>query len=296
MELRVNAVSIPEAITFNYDELKAELLKKASEYESMVYTEDQIQVAKADRANLNNLKKALNAERLKREREYMKPFDDFKAKIAEIIQIIDKPTSVIDKQIKAAEEQQKAEKKKEIKAYFDGCPSIEGFETLQLEQIMDAKWLNASTSMKSIQKAIDSRLAKIAEDLAVVRSLTAFAFEAEQMYKNTLDLARAVSEAHRIQDMAEKKAAYEAQKAAYEAQKAAYEAQKAAATPPDFSNLKPGDRVSFEGATHTAADIPPELPSEPLREWVRFQAFMTPEEAKALGQYMRNNGIKYKPV
>ena len=282
MELRVNAVSIPEAITFNYDELKAELLKKASEYESMVYTEDQIQVAKADRANLNNLKKALNAERLKREREYMKPFDDFKAKIAEIIQIIDKPTSVIDKQIKAAEEQQKAEKKKEIKAYFDGCPSIEGFETLQLEQIMDAKWLNASTSMKSIQKAIDSRLAKIAEDLAVVRSLTAFAFEAEQMYKNTLDLARAVSEAHRIQDMAEKKAAYEAQKAA--------------ATPPDFSNLKPGDRVSFEGATHTAADIPPELPSEPLREWVRFQAFMTPEEAKALGQYMRNNGIKYKPV
>lgn len=278
MELKVNAVSIPEAITFNYEELKAELLQKASFYESLVYTPDQIREAKADRANLNRLKKALNDERLKREREYMKPFDDFKAKINEIIRIIDKPASVIDQQIKAAEEAQKEEKLNAIRAYFSGHPSIEGFETLQLEQIMDAKWLNASVSMKSIQEAIDSRMGQIMTDLAVVRSLPSYAFEAEQMYHRTLDLAKAVSEAHRLQEMAEKKAAYEAQKAA--------------ATPPDFSNLKPGDPVSFAGATETAAD----LPTEPLREWVRFQALMTVDEAKALGQYMRSHGIKYKSV
>ena len=71
MELKVNAVSIPEAITFNYKELKAELIQKASSYESMVYTPEQIQEAKADRAKLNGLKKAMNEERLKREREHM---------------------------------------------------------------------------------------------------------------------------------------------------------------------------------------------------------------------------------
>lgn len=282
MELKVNAVSIPEAISFNYDELKAELLQKASVYESMVYTEDQIREAKADRANLNRLKKALNDERLKREREYMKPFDDFKAKINEIIRIIDKPASIIDQQIKAAEEQKKAEKLEAIKAYFSGHPSIEGFETLRLEQIMDAKWLNASASMKSIQEAIDSRMGKIMDDLAVVRSLPAFAFEAEQAYKNTLDLARAVSEAHRLQDMAEIKAAFEAEQAR---RKAEAEAAAIKPAPADIPCTPCG-----------CENIQPELPTEPVREWVKFQALMTPEEARSLGQYMRTHGIKYKAV
>lgn len=275
MELKVMAVATPEAPSFNYEELKAELLQKASMYASVVYTEDQIKEAKADRANLNRLKKALNDERIRRERDYMKPFEDFKGKIAEIISIIDKPISVIDQQIKAAEERQKEDKFLQIENFWNSCVFPCG---ITLNQIMDQKWLNASVSMKSIQETIEARLQQIEKDLAVVRSLPTFAFEAEQAYLSTLDLARAVSEAHRLQEMADKKAAYEAQKAA--------------ATPPGFSNLKPGDSVSFVGATETAAD----LPTEPLREWVRFQALMTVDEAKALGQYLRSQGIKYKSV
>lgn len=282
MDLKVNAVLIPEAITFNYEELKTELLQRVSFYESLVYTPDHIREAKVDRANLNRLKKALNDERLKRKREYMKPFDDFEAKINEIIRIIDKPASVIDQQIKAAEEAQKEEKLNAIRAYFNGHPSIEGFETLQLEQIMDAKWLNASVSMKSIQEAIDSRMGKIMDDLAVVRSLPSYAFEAEQMYHRTLDLAKAVSESHRLQDMAEKKAAFEAEQARKKA-----EAEAAAIKPCVMTNINDPDDIE---------NIPPELPTEPLREWVRFQALMTVDEAKALGQYMRSHGIKYKSV
>lgn len=281
MELKVNAVSVPEAITFNYEELKAELLQKVSFYESLVYTPDQIREAKTDRANLNRLKKALNDERLKREREYMKPFDDFKSKINEIIRIIDKPASVIDQQIKAAEEQQKEDKLNAIREYFNGHPSIEGFETLQLEQIMDAKWLNASVSMKSIQEAIDSRMGQIMTDLDVVRSLPSYAFEAEQMYHRTLDLAKSVSEAHRLQEMAERKAAYEAEQERRKAEAAA---------------IKPTEPADIPCTPWGAENIPPELPTEPLREWVRFQALMTVDEAKALGQYMRSHGIKYKSV
>lgn len=268
MELKVNAVTIPEAITFNYEELKAELLQKASVYASLVYTEDQIRDAKADRANLNRLKKALNDERLKREREYMKPFDDFKSKINEIIRIIDEPVSTIDRQIKAAEERQKEEKQEAIKAYFNSVPSIEGFEMLRLEQIMDAKWLNASVSMKSIQEAICTRMGQIMTDLDVIRSLPSYAFEAEQAYKDTLDLAKAVSEAHRLQDMAEKKAAFEAERAR--------KAEEAAAVP------QPAPSPALNESL------------EERREWVRFQALMTVDEAKALGQYLRSHGIKYK--
>lgn len=53
MELRVNEVAIPEKIDFNYEELKAELISKVSFYETLVYTDDQIKDAKADKANLN---------------------------------------------------------------------------------------------------------------------------------------------------------------------------------------------------------------------------------------------------
>lgn len=283
MELRIEPYKAPEQILFNYEELKAELMRKASVYASLVYTEDQIKEAKADRANLNRLKKALNDERIRREKEYMQPFSTFKAQITEIISIIDKPCAVIDKQVKAFEDQQKEEKLNAIREYFNGHPSVEGIETLRLEQIFVDKWLNASVSMKSIKEAIDTKMGQIMDDLAVVANLPSYAFEARQMYLSTLDLAKAVSEAHRLQEMAEKKAAYEAEQARRMA-------------PPDFANLKPGDKVSFAGATETADDIRPEVPAEPVREWVSFQAFLTVEEAKALGQYMRSQGIKYKAI
>ena len=140
MELKVNEVAVPEQITFNYEELKQELTEKVSMYETLVYTDDQIKQAKADKANLNKLKKALNDERIRREREYMQPFNDFKQKINEIIGIIDKPVAVIDKQVKEYEEKQKSEKMEAIKEYWDNCDVPEG---LSFEKIFDNKWLNA---------------------------------------------------------------------------------------------------------------------------------------------------------
>lgn len=118
MELRVNEVAIPERIDFNYEELKAELTSKVSFYETLVYTDDQIKDAKADRVKLRKLKDALNSERIRREREYMQPFNVFKAQINEIIGIIDKPIAVIDEQVKAFDEKRKAEKQKAIEELF----------------------------------------------------------------------------------------------------------------------------------------------------------------------------------
>ena len=118
MEFKVNEYQLPDKLTFNYEELKCELQEKVSHYETLVYTDDQIKEAKADRASLNKLKAALNDERIRREKEYMIPFNDFKAKVNEIIGIIDKPISVIDRQVKEYEDKKKAEKlSKQLTAY-----------------------------------------------------------------------------------------------------------------------------------------------------------------------------------
>lgn len=45
------------------------------------------------------------------------------------------------------------------------------------------------------------------------------------------------------------------------------------------------------------AFTPPEVkPEQQEREWVGFQVFVTVDEAAALGEYLRNHNIKFKPV
>ena len=202
----------------------------------------------------------------------MQPFAAFKAQINEIVAIIDKPIAVIDQQVKAFEEQQKEAKFAQIEAYWNGC---ELPAPVKLLQIMDTKWLNASVSMKSIQEAITARLEQMEGDLSAIRKLPAFAFEAEQTYLATFDLAQAIKEAHRLQEMAERKAAHEA-----EVKRRIAEQEAATVSKNETVELEPAAEVS----------------SEPAREWIAFQAYLTPDEAKALGQYMKSNGIKYKAV
>lgn len=263
MELKVNEVQLPAPITFNYEELKQELLTKVSVYETMIYSEDQIKAAKADRANLNRLKKALNDERIRREKEYMQPFNSFKMQVNEIIGIIDKPCAVIDKQVKAFEEQQKEEKLEKIKTFWE--TQILEKNGVQFEQIMDQKWLNASVSMKTIEDEIKVKGGRIIDDLAVIRNLPYFRFEAEQMYLQTLDLGSAINEAHRLQEMAEKKAAIEAE-----------------------AQPKPEVKEPEAEPKTDQTDV--------FRQWVGFQAYLSVGEAKALGAWMKAMGIQYKAI
>lgn len=97
MELKITELQLPGKISFNYEELKQELTKKVKEYGSLVYTDAQIREAKADRANLNRLKKALNDERIRQERDFMKPFDEFKGQVRELCGIVDSASAAIVK-------------------------------------------------------------------------------------------------------------------------------------------------------------------------------------------------------
>lgn len=274
MELKINEVVLPAPITFNYEELRTELLQKVSVYETMVYTENQIKVAKSDRAALNRLKKALNDERIRQEKEYMQPFNSFKAQVGELVKIIDKSVTVVDKQVKEFEEQKKAEKLQQIQDFFNSKTFPGNFDGLSFKQLFDEKWLNASVSMKSIQEAVDAKIEQISKDLAVIADLPSYAFEAEQVYKQTLDLAKAVSEAHRLQEQAEKRAAWEA-----EQQKRKEEA----------AAIKPTQVM-------TNINDPDDIENLPARQWIGFQALLSADEARALGAWLRANGIKYKAI
>lgn len=287
MELKVNEVAVPEQITFNYEELKQELAEKVSMYETLVYTDDQIKQAKADKANLNKLKKALNDERIRREREYTQPFNDFKQKINEIIGIIDKPVTVIDKQVKEYEEKQKAEKMEAIKEYWDNCDVPEG---LSFEKTFDNKWLNASTSMKSIQDVINEAVAKFKNEMVILADLPEYSFEAQQTYISTLDIGKALNEAHRLSDMAKKKAEMEAEQARRKAEEEARKAAEQTVTEEEF--ISPVINKELDAEAFPSAQVEPES----KKQWVAFQALLTTEDAIALKEFFNSRNIEFKSI
>ena len=265
MELKVNEITLPEAISFNYEELKAELTAKISKYETMVYTEDQIKTAKEDRASLNKLKKALNDERIRREREYMQPFNVFKAQINEIIGIIDKPVALIDGQVKEFEEIKKKEKAEMIALIFDSTAHP---EWLKIEQIFNQKWLNASTTQKAITEEIDFIISTVNNCIATLQILPEFSFEAIEVYKTTLDINRALEEGKRLAEIQKRKAEAEALKKAAE----------------EVPAVTPAEKPS--------AEVAPEQP----KEWVSFKALLSASDATALKTFFYSRGIKYEAI
>lgn len=290
MELRVNEVAIPEKISFNYEELKAELTEKVTFYETLVYTDDQVKDAKADRATLNKLKKTLNDERIRREKEYMQPFNEFKAQVNEIIGIIDKPIAVIDKQVKEFEDQKKAKKQKDIEELFASI----GFQSfVTLEKIWDPKWLNASTSMKSIEEQMRSRMYHIGDDVLTLHNLPEFGFEATEVYKQTLDINKAIKEAQRMAEIAKAKTEAEAKKKAAEEARKAEEERKAKEIKEEQTVIAPAE-PNDQAVT----------PSEPVqsanstqeRMVVRFEVLLTTEDAYALKEFFKSRNIEFKAI
>jgi hypothetical protein len=272
MQLEVKEYKIPNEIQFNFEELKSELSKKVEKYETLVYDEDQIQEAKKDRAALNKLKAALNDERLRREREYMKPFQVFKDQVNEIREIIDKPIKIIDEQLEGYEEDRKRKKREEIGAYWAQESKHPDWITLPL--IFQDKWLNASYSMTQIKKDIDSKVGQINYDMETLEMLPEYSFEAVEVYKTTLDMNKAIAEGQRLADI---------QKRKEEAEKAEKELMA---------------KVEEEEAEAIMADMEAEASPAPEQKeekkmMVRFEVELTVDQAKELRAFFQERGIRF---
>lgn len=288
MELKINEVKVPEEISFNYEEIKEGLIEKTKIYKTLVYTDNDIKQAKADKADLNRLKKALNDERIRREKEYMKPFTDFKNKVNDLIKIIDEPVGIIDAQVKEFEESKKREKKNSIIEYFEnsGAPNW-----LQLEQIWGDKWLNATYSMKQIETDITEKLKEIKTNLDTIAALPEFSFEANEIYKRSLNLDSAIAEGKRLADLQKRKEAQERMEAELKAKQEAEKAQLEAKASQILEEIK---------QTQPEAPERVQTMEEPKKKekanWINFSAFLTMTQALQLREFCNQNGIQIKSI
>ena len=284
MQLEVKKVDFPQLIEFNYNELKQEITAKAALYKNMIYTDDLIKEAKADKAQLNKFITALENERKVIKKQCLKPYEDFEKKIKELVSIVNEPVMLIDTQVKAYEDKQKEEKLEKIKELWEGT---EHPEWLQCNQIFDQRWLNATFSLKKVQETIDASLEQIAADVKSLEALREFSFEAIECYKQTLDINRAIAEGQRLADIQKRKTEAEAARLRAEEEKA--KAQEEAETAHVEVNVvvnTPDGEVPIE---KLSVEVP-------TRAWLKFEAYLSAEEAKALGDFCREEGIELRAI
>ena len=203
-ELKVQAPK-NKPVVFNYEELKGELTTALAEYESRIYTEDTIALAKEDRAKLNKLKKAISDERIARKKEYMKPFETFENQAKELCDLIDTASSGIASQIDAFDEKRIAEKRDHIQKIFDEVISNYDLPFITLEKIYNDKWDNKSVTDKAIATEITDICEKAIKDLEVIAKMPNYSFEATESYKESLDLNKALEEGEKIAEITSKK-------------------------------------------------------------------------------------------
>ena len=172
-ELTILTRQAPGIATFeNFEEIKKYLAERLEGYRNLVYSEDSIKLAKADKATLTKLKKALDERRKEIKAVYMEPYLAVEAQIKELTAMIDEPLSEIDGFVQRAKEAEREAKHAEIKRYYDGISQPLGDlaeRVFASEAFYDKKWDNASTKVKVWQDALREKVAQAAADLRTIQ-------------------------------------------------------------------------------------------------------------------------------
>lgn len=191
-------------IKWNKEELEEAVRQKIASYENIVYTEANMKQAKADRAELNNLIKAIEERRKMVKNIINEPYDVFEKELKEVLALIQEPVGIIDRQVKAFEDQQKEEKKKNIRSVYDEVIG-DLAQVLPFEKVFDSRYLNQTYKLAMAQADIKEKVEKIRTDLETIDSLESkYKLNAKDVYIKTMDLSKALAENKRLCDLEEK--------------------------------------------------------------------------------------------
>ena len=285
-------------IDWNKDELLKYVRSITEKYDGRVYTDDDITDARTDRAELNALKNTISDSRIRVKKAIMAPYDRFEAEVAEVTNLIIEAVKPIDDAIKTHDENQKADKKKQLIAYFD---SIIGdlAESITFERVFDPKMVNASTSMKKAKEGIADAVQQIRTNIETINTVVSEPYRsfAVANYLQTMKLAGSMKLAQRMEQEDLRKA-----ELAAEAEKAKAATPAPAPSAPAVEPPKPAPQPSsFVAAAEKAAATTPASAPAPAESPEKlyamcFRAIGTKEQLMALRQYMKDNHIKYGKV
>lgn len=279
-ELKLEVVPFEpiKEISFNKAELEDRLKAYLKKYEGLIVTKDMAAEIKKERANLNKLKKALNDEKIRQKKLFSEPIVLFEADVKRLISMIENAVSGLDSQLKAFDEEEKAEKLTKLRKFFDENVG-ELKELITFENIYKERWSNKSESLTTCQNDIKSKLFQIGKELEVIKEQCVdFYFECERAYLKSFNLVEALT---LESELKKKKELY--MKAKEE------EEQKAEVREKEEAEQK---TVSREEAFFNAI-VPDEARKEEKRFKVTFELFDTVAALNELKAFMDARGMNY---
>ena len=268
MELQIYSPSqdgFIKTIEWNHEEIKKEIAERVKHYTNLVYTDEQIKLAKTDRANLRKFVDALETKRKEIKKQCLAPYETFEKQMKEIVAIVNEPILMIDGQVKKFEDRQKEIKLEEILEIYNDANFP---DWVKPNQVIDEKWLNASVKISTIKAEIEAKLNQITNDLDTLANLPEFSFEAIEVYKDTLDLNKAINEGKRLSELMKRKAEAEAEKVVI-------------------------SKMETAEAPKPVETAPTALPE---KQWVKFEALISKDDALILREFFKTNGIEYRAV
>lgn len=163
-DIKLNA-TLP-ALSFDYAALKSWALSMTEKYTGLVVTEDAVIEVKKDMAELNKAKKAVDDARKEAVRRVSEPIRAFENQIKEVCGIFDTTYTALGEQVKGFEDTQREAKRKDITALIiEGNQNAFGEPNFMAIPVQD-KWLNKTTSIKSIREDITAIIERHIEDEA----------------------------------------------------------------------------------------------------------------------------------
>lgn len=280
--LRNADVTIPQAIE-NIQNLRQELAARLDYYKGVIVTEDTIKDAKADRANLNKLKTAIDDQRKEVKRQTMALYEPLEKECKELLAMIDEPIGVIDSQLKAFDEQKKAAKYQALTEFF---AKVNTLDFVKIEHVLNPKWGNATSKLDALKDEMSGNIQRIVDDYADIKKLYAdspLLTAILQRFEQTRDKGAALAYAAEIE---RREKAEQERREREAAEKARHEQEQREA---EQIQRQPDEAIMHP----TIAPTPAEPAPEPIGQ-ATFRVIGTRSQLRTLAAYMRENGIKYE--
>lgn len=282
MELQIQAQELTP-IQANLAELQGYVEGAVSKYKNLIYADEQIKVAKNDRAALRHLKEDIETKRKALKAKWNAPYLAFEGELKKITALIDEPVALIDGQIKDFEARRKDERRAKLAEAFEKGNQLGTL--VSFERLLEPQWLNASVSDSKALRHLADKMEQVHKDIAQLESVVSAANRTVciEKYLSGFNLADAI-----LQDTL-LKAKKEEQDAILGTVITAGEPP--AAQPAEVKTPTPAPEVEED----IFADLPPQKPQD-YPETRRFIITGTPAQVNALTRFAHENGLKMREV
>lgn len=263
--------------------IKAEIDAKTQHVLALDCNDATVKAIKSLRADLNKDFSDLEEKRKEVKRAVMSPYERFEEVYTECVTNIYKQTDAILKgRIAIVENAIKANKEKEIRAYYDEYAESLGIDFVPYEK--SGITVTLSASAKKLKEQAAAYLDRIADELKLIGT------QPQDLQPEILvEYKRTVNVAYSIQTVIERKKAIE-EEAERARQQTIYEAAEA----------RVDEAVESYGEEQQEAIAPPtvaEAQEQPAKLYrVAFAVNGTLEEIKALKNFLVNGGYKYEQL